>query len=107
MKKFVLFALLALLIAPSARAQDEAARVQVLKGQIEGFLENQKAMALKNGCKLDTKGSVTVEEGNGYYAFTMPHITYTDSKGVRSEIGMVAINATPDAGHDWKVSVAL
>lgn len=109
LKKLLMLALLAFFMAPDANAADPAtdARVQVLKGQIEGFLESQKAMALKNGCKLDTKGSVTVEEGNGYYAFTLPHITYTDSKGVRSEIGMVAINATPDANHDWKISVAL
>lgn len=108
-KKLLMLALLAFFMAPEANAADPAteARVQILKGQIEGFLESQKAMALKNGCKLDTKGSVTVEEGNGYYAFTLPHITYTDSKGVRSEIGMVAVNATPDAGHDWKISVAL
>jgi hypothetical protein len=109
MKKIALLALLALLIAPAARAADPAteARVQILKGQIEGFLENQKAMALRNGCKLDTKGSVAVEEGGGYYAFTLPHMTYTDSKGIRSELGMIAVNATPDAGNDWKITVAL
>lgn len=109
MKKIAFLALCLLLLSPAARAADPAtdARVQILKGQIEGFLENQKAMALKNGCKLDAKGSVTVEQADGYYAFTLPHITYTDSKGVRSEIGMLAINATPDAGNDWKISVAL
>jgi len=109
MKKIALFALLALLIAPVARAADPAtdARVQILKGQIEGFLENQKAMALKNGCKLDAKGAITVEQADGYYAFTLPHMTYTDAKGIRSELGMIAVNATPDAGNDWKISVAL
>ncbi|PZQ44918.1 MAG: hypothetical protein DI551_09075 [Micavibrio aeruginosavorus] len=108
MKKIALFAFLALFFSPmayAAPANDE--RVQILKGQIEGFLENQKAMALKNGCRLDTKGLITVEQANGYYAFTLPHITYTDSKGVRSEIGMVAVNATPAEGNDWKISVAL
>lgn len=108
MKKIALLALLALLLAPAAYAAEPTdARVQILKGQIEGFLENQKAMALKNGCKLDTKGSVTVEQADGYYAFTLPHITYTDSKGIRSELGMVAVNATPVEGNDWKISVAL
>lgn len=109
MKKLAIFALIALLIAPVAHAQtpENDARAQILKGQIEGFLENQKAMALKNGCKLATKGNVTVEQANGYYAFTLPHITYTDSEGIRSEIGMIAVNATPDAGNDWKLSVAL
>ena len=110
MKHLALFAFVALLFTPSlsmAQADPMAARVQTLKGQIEGFLENQKSMALKNGCKLDTKGDVTVEKANGYYAFTLPHITYTDSKGIRSEIGMVAVNAVPEGAHDWKISLAL
>ncbi len=111
MKKFALFALLILLFAPHASfAQMTAetdARAQILKGQIEGFLENQKATALKNGCRLETKGAITVEKAAGYYALTLPAITYTDSKGIRSEIGMVAVNATPQPGNDWKVSLAL
>lgn len=108
MKKFALLALTMLLIAPHAFAQNSNdARAQVLKNQIEGFLENQKAMALKNGCKLDTKGSITVEKASDYYALTLPHMTYTDSKGIRSEIGMIAVNAVPDGMHDWKVSFAL
>lgn len=111
LKKLLMLAALAFFMAPEANAAATSSvndsRVQILKNQIEGFLENQKAMALKNGCKLDTKGSVTVEQADGYYAFTLPPITYTDAKGVRSEIGMVALNATPDAGHDWKISVAL
>ncbi len=108
-KKLLFLALLAFFMAPDANAAApvDDARVQILKGQIEGFLENQKSMALKNGCKLDTKGAVTVEQADGYYAFTLPHMTYTDSKGIRSEIGMIAVNATPDAGNDWKISVAL
>jgi opacity protein-like surface antigen len=109
MKKFALLALLALMASPAAHAADPAtdARVQILKGQLEGFIENQKSMALKNGCKLDTKGVIAVEEADGYYAFTLPHITYTDAKGVRSELGMIAVNATPDTNNNWKISVAL
>ncbi len=107
MKYLALLTLLALLIAPAARAQDTDARAQILKAQLEGFLENQKSMALKNGCKLATKGDITVEKASGYYAFTLPHITYTDSKGVRSEIGMIAINAVPEGTDDWKVTLAL
>lgn len=107
MKQFALLALFLTLFAPAAKAQDNDARAQILKGQIEGFLENQKSMALKNGCKLDAKGEVTVEKASGYYAFTLPNITYIDSKGVRSEIGMLALNATPQENNEWKVSFAL
>ncbi len=107
MKQFVILAFLALIFAPAAYAQALDPQAQILKGQIEGFIEAQKATALKNGCTLTTNGNVTVEKANGYYAFTLPHITYTDAKNVRSEIGMVAINATPDGTDNWKVSLAL
>lgn len=107
MKFLTVLTALSLLIAPAAWAQNTDARAQTLKGQLEGFLENQKSMALKNGCRLDTKGEITVEKASGYYAFTLPHITYTDSKGIRSEIGMIAINAIPEGDEDWKISLAL
>lgn len=107
--RFLAFFTLLLLIAPvAAKAQQTTdARAQILKGQIEGFLENQKAMALKNGCKLDAKGAITVEKASDYYAFTLPHLTYTDAKGVKSEIGMIAVNAVPDGDFNWKISFAL
>jgi len=107
MKFFALLAFLVFAAVLPAQAQDTNARAQILKGQLEGFLENQKSVALKNGCKLATKGEITVEQANGYYAFTLPHITYTDSKGVRSDIGMVAVNAVPQANNEWKISLAL
>lgn len=108
MKYLAFFTLLALLLAPAAvQAQVVDARAQILKGQIEGFLENQKAMALKNGCKLDAKGEITVEKTSDYYAFTLPHLTYTDAKGIKSEIGMIAVNAVPDGDTNWKVSFSL
>lgn len=106
MKHFALFALLALFFAPAAFAQTDA-RVEILKSQIEGFLENQKAMALKNGCKIDTKGLITIEQADGYYALTLPAITYTDAKGIKSDIGMVAVNAVPQENNEWKISLAL
>lgn len=103
------FALLALVVfaALPAQAQDAGARAQILKGQLEGFLENQKSVALKNGSKLATKGEITVEQAGSYYAFTLPHITYTDAKGVRTEIGMLALNAVPQANNEWKITMAL
>ena len=103
------FALLALLIVTTmpAQAQDNNARAQILKGQLEGFLENQKSVALKNGSKLATKGEITVEQASGYYAFTLPHITFTDAKGVRTEIGMLALNAVPQEKNEWKITMAL
>jgi hypothetical protein len=106
--KFIMIMALTIMLPFAAYAQDEHARVDILKAQIEGFLENQKSVALKNGCKLDTKGAVTVEKApDGYFAFTLPHITYTDAKGVRTEIGMIALNAVPRDNYEWSVSLAL
>ena len=66
MKYIALFALLFLMAAP-AQAQTDDARIQILKTQVEGFLDNQKSMALKNGCKLDTKGEISVEKADRTY----------------------------------------
>ncbi len=107
MKFFALISFLSLFLVTPAHAQDEAARANILKGQLEGFLENQKSVALKNGSKLDTKGTIAVEKANGYYAFTLPHITYTDAKGVKTEIGMLAMNAVPKPNFEWNISLAV
>ncbi len=101
-----LLALVFLITVTPAHALD--AKANILKAQIEGFLDYQKSVASKNNCTLETKGDITVEKSSGgYYAFTLPHITYTDAKGIKSEIGMVAINATPDGAHNWKISMAI
>jgi multidrug efflux pump subunit AcrA (membrane-fusion protein) len=109
MKLFVALTMLALLVISPAQAQTSYdQRVATLKAQLEGLLDNQKAMAAKNNCKLETRGEIAVEQGQGYYAFTLPNITYTDAKGVRSEIGMIAINAVPELENDsWRISLAL
>lgn len=110
MKYLTILALMTLFFAPAANAQAPAnadARVQILKGQIEGFLENQKAVALKNGCKLDTKGAIAVNKASGYYELTLPAVTYTDSEGIRSDIGAVTVNAVPDGEFDWKITMAI
>ncbi len=108
MKLLPLLALLMLIALPTqAQTLTTDERAQVLKGQIEGFLENQKTVAANNGSTLVTKGDITVEKAVGYYALTLPHITYIDAEGIRSEIGMIAVNAIPEGTHDWKVTIAL
>lgn len=109
MKILAFSLLLSFLMMPlMAQAQTIDPRAQILKSQIEGFLESQKAMAVKNNCLLTTKGDIVVEKSNdGYYAFTLPHITYTDAKGIKSEIGMIALNAAPQGNNNWGISFAL
>jgi hypothetical protein len=92
---------------PMAQAQGLDPQAQILKTQIDAMITAQKSSAQKNGSTLVTKGDVTVEKAQGYYAYTLPHMTYTDAKGVRSEIGMIAINASPDGADNWRVSMAI
>jgi hypothetical protein len=107
MKTILLLAFILVFTVPSA-AHAFDARAYLLRSQIEAFLQSQKQTAAKNNCKLETKGSVSVEKSSaGYYAFTLPHITYTDAKNVRTEIGMVAMNATPQDNGKWNVSMAV
>lgn len=107
--KFLPFLALFLMIAAPVRAETLStdARAQVLKGQIEGFLEHQRDIAAQNGCTLTVKGDVMIEKADSYYALTLPHLRYTDAKGIRTEIGTVSINAIPQGTHEWKMTVAL
>ena len=107
MKFSVLLGLTLLTAMPVAYSQTVDPQAQVLKNQIEAMIAAQKSSAQKNSSTLVTKGGVTVEKAQGYYAFTLPHMTYTDAKGVRSEIGMIAINASPDGPDNWRVSMAI
>lgn len=107
MKFLVLLAFSLCLFAPAANAQTTDADVAVLKAQIEGFIEAQKNAAKRNGSTLLTHSAISVEKANGYYALTLPNISFIDAAGVRSEVGMVAINAAKADADSWKISMAL
>jgi len=112
MKHAILFALTALLLASPAFAGAPAStlepNVKIFKDQLEAALENQQAQSKANGCNLLVKGDITVEKAAGYYAFTLPALVYINPTGSVTQIGMIAVNAVPDAdGVNWKVSVAI
>lgn len=108
MKKLALTALLATVFLPSF-AQAQNPNIATLTAQIEGFLDNQKSMAVKNNCVLSMSGSVTaVPATNGAYTITLPRITYTDAKGIVSDIGTLKLNATPAANpYEWDLTLSL
>jgi hypothetical protein len=107
MKYLTTFVLLCLFITPSAKAQTTDADVAVLKAQIEGFIAAQQKGARQNNSTLHTHSGISVEKANGYYAFTLPHVSFIDAAGIRSEIGMLAINAAKADADNWKISMAL
>lgn len=107
MKYLVLVAFTLLFMTPAAKAQTADADVALLKAQIEGFIAAQQNAARKNNSTLHTHSGISVEKANGYYALTLPHVSFIDAAGVRSEIGMIAINAAKADGDNWKISMAL
>lgn len=110
-KQFPLFFLtLALFISAPAFAQPAIndAGAQALKAQINDVLSRQKNARQLSGGALLTEGDVVVEQADTYYAVTLPDLTVKDEKGDTAEIGIIAINAIPEATPgDWKLSVSI
>lgn len=66
---------------------------------MEGFGET-------NEIVLD--GELTVEQADGYYAATMPHISMLMPDGGKFDMGIVAYNIVPgDEENTWKITAAL
>ena len=80
-----------------------------LKGIISDYLDFQKSfIALKGQAKLQLDGEVTVEPLDDYYAVTLPHASLLYNNGIKFEIGIISINASPhDQPGRWKMSVAI
>lgn len=110
-KRFALLplALCLFLSAPAAAQQPiNDAGANALKAQITEVLNKQKNARQLSGGALITEGDVVVEQADTYYAVTLPDIAVKDEKGETAEIGIIAINAIPDATPcNWKLSVSL
>lgn len=110
-KRLPLFLLaLCLFVSAPASAQAPISDVgaQALKTQIEDMIARQKNAKQLSGGALLTEGHVVVEQADSYYAVTLPDITVKDHKGESAEIGIIAINAVPEATPgDWKLSVSV
>ena len=80
-----------------------------LKGFITRYLDYQKTfVAAKTGGSLQLDGEVLVEPLEDYYAVTLPHAAILYQNGIRFEIGIVSINASPhDKPGQWKMSAAI
>ena len=98
--------LLAPVAASAATINDEgAARLKTI---FTSLIDRQRAANEMAGRILETRGDIEVEKADSYYAVTLPYITLLDAQGNRGNIGMIAINATPDeTPGNWKFSVAL
>lgn len=101
--------LCAFLPALDTRAADlPASGEKALKEMILKTLYRHKEAYEKAGGTLGIEGELQIERTPGYYAVTLPRIIVTDASGLKGEIGMIALNATPgDKPGTWKMSVAL
>ncbi len=114
MKKLLVTALLAsacIAALPFAAfsAEVSQAGADKLKASLAGSLETRAAVLKKEGITLNQTGTMMAEVADGYYAVTTPELSMTMPGGITRNIGMVAINANPEAGSDtrYRVAVAL
>lgn len=81
---------------------------QSLKAMLSKQLDNYKKTIEGTGGTLKTQGDISIEQGDSYYAATLPALTYVTAFGENVKIGLVAINAIPtDNPQDWKISMAI
>lgn len=106
---FLAFCLCAFLSLPAAaQAPISDAGQQALKTQIQTFIDKQKNARQLSGGRLTTDGDILIEQADTYYAVTLPAITVTDESGQTADIGIIAINAVPEATPgNWKLSISL
>ena len=102
------FLILVLCISPAHAVEINDEGAAQLKKMLSTHMENYKKAVQTSGGNLKTDGDIKVEQGDGYYAATLPSVTYESVTGDNVKIGFVAINATPTKNpENWKFSMAL
>lgn len=94
-------------MAPSfaAAQNNDQARLKTL---FESVLNTQKAEAQARGSTLVLEGDIQIENAGHYYAVTLPHASLKHKDGSTMEIGMIAVNASPQQAKGvWKMTIAL
>ena len=97
---------LALMNAHAKDAQDT--KEQKLEAIFTKMMTSQKTEIEKRGAKLQLTGALEIEKASNYYAVTMPEMKIIDTNGESTNIGMVAVNATPTNDDNiWKMAIAI
>jgi len=95
-------------LSPAYAVEINDAGAKNLKSQLSNYIDEYKNIVAPFGDTLDMKGDITVEQGRGYYAATLPSIIYKSSNSKKIKIGLTAINAIPtDNSKNWKISMAI
>lgn len=79
-----------------------------LQTMFQTLIDRQKETLSGEDGLMQYKGDLQVEQGAGYYAVTLPHMSMAYPSGHIFDIGMVAVNAAPhEDGESWKMTIAL
>lgn len=72
------------------------------------MIEKNKKNIAERGAILKTIGDIDIENAGSYFAVTFPEMVVSETNGDETQIGMIAVNATPTADENiWKMAVAL
>ena len=79
-----------------------------LKVIFSDLLDQYEQAMTGTGTTFVTEGETLIEESEGYFAITLPHISLENDDGSHTDIGMIAINAVPgDTADEWKMTAAM
>ncbi len=79
-----------------------------LKQLFSQMMEIQKSSASLGQGVMKLEGETQVELADGYYAVTLPHISFVNPAGGIFDVGIISINAVPSEKPDlWKMSIAI
>lgn len=97
----------ALFFSAQAQENDNAAETK-LKMIFSDIIQQNKDNIAKRGATMNVIGDINIENAGSYYAVTLPEIIVSEQNGDETQIGMIAVNATPTDNFDkWKMAVAL
>ncbi len=100
-------ALLIMVPAPAYAVEINDTGAKALKTMLSSHMDNYKKSMQASGGDVTLDGDITIEQGDGYYAATLPATTYQTVTGNNVKIGLIAINAIPtDNPNNWKFSMA-
>ncbi len=99
-KKFLAFALSTTILCSAAIAGEaETTRIETLF---------QSMINQSTDTQISPAGDILVEDAKGYYAVTLPQLTYTDENGAKINLGILSANVTAhEDPKQWKMSLSI
>ncbi|MAS87427.1 MAG: hypothetical protein CMH30_05565 [Micavibrio sp.] len=104
MKLFLLLSVICSFFISPAQAKT-ATEVQAMA---ESALQNMQDKAILQGISIKRQGPLLVEDGNGFFAITLPNLKIITADKIIIDLGITSINATETAKDNiWELRMAL